>query len=89
MDLDQGELEILANRITQETRAYNAREGLGPETDTLPKRFFKEKTAEGAALSREDLEIMVSEYNRIRDERSQVNHTHDHTKTVLGKRNQS
>ena len=63
------QLELFANNITQQTRAYNKREGIGPETDTLPKRFLEEKTAEGAALSREELETMVAEYNEIRSAR--------------------
>ncbi len=60
------QLEIFANNITQQTRRYNTREGLDASTDTLPKRFLEEKTAEGASLSREDLEVMLAEYNQIR-----------------------
>ena len=63
------ELELFANNITQQTRAYNKREGIGPEADSLPKRFLEEKTAEGAALSREELEKMVADYNEIRSTR--------------------
>ena len=62
-------MELFANNITQQTRAYNKREGIGPEADTLPQRFLEEKTAEGAALSREELETMVKEYNEIRSAR--------------------
>lgn len=66
MKLTKDELANIANDITNMTRNYNTREGLGPETDTLPKRFLKEKTAEGASLSKEDLNIMIDEYNKIR-----------------------
>jgi len=69
MALARDELEILANRITQQTRKYNAREGLGPATDGLPKRFLTESTKEGASLSAEDLETMLKEYNDIRRKR--------------------
>lgn len=69
MALDKAGLELLANRITQGSRRYNAREGLGPETDTLPERFFREKTAEGAWIGREELALMVAEYNAIRGAR--------------------
>ena len=65
------ELEILANRITQQTRAYNLREGLDESTDTLPPRFLKEATKEGAALSLEDLTTMIDEYNQIRKGRDE------------------
>ena len=67
---DKDYLEVFANHVTQETRAYNLREGLDASPDTLPQRFFKEKPAEGAALTQEELETMLAEYNCIRQERS-------------------
>jgi aldehyde:ferredoxin oxidoreductase len=70
--LSKAEMEHLANRITQQTRAYNRREGLDESTDMLPARFFKEKTAEGAQLNREDLQAMIDEYNRIRRSRDET-----------------
>ena len=66
LNWEKSDLEILANRITQQTRAYNIREGLADATDTLPPRFLKEATREGAALSPDDLNTMISEYNLIR-----------------------
>ncbi len=69
------QLEVFANNITQQTRAYNKREGIGGSADILPKRFLKEKTAEGASLSAEELETMLAEYNRIRNDRSTENVT--------------
>jgi aldehyde:ferredoxin oxidoreductase len=75
MDLSKPELEILANNITQQTREYNRREGLGESTDTLPKRFLTEPTQEGAALKETQLQTMIKEYNDIRFSRqsSQIN----------------
>ena len=69
MALTRDELEVLANNITQQTRAYNIREGLDASTDILPKRFLQEKTEEGASLSAQDLQIMLGEYNVIRQKR--------------------
>jgi len=69
MDLDKEQLERIANRIIQLARSYNTREGLGPETDTLPQRFFREPTKEGAALREEELQYMLKEYNTIRRSR--------------------
>ena len=63
------ELESFANRVTQATREYNRREGIGAGDDDLPKRFFDEPTAEGATLTREDLSTMIAEYNQIRESR--------------------
>jgi len=65
------ELEDLANEVTQRTRAFNAREGLGAEEDRLPERLLREKTEEGASLRAEDLAIMLREYNAIRS-RSEI-----------------
>jgi aldehyde:ferredoxin oxidoreductase len=67
--LDKAGLERIANRTTQRTRRFNAREGLGPLTDTLPPRFLQEKTAEGASLAPAELERMVADYNAIREAR--------------------
>jgi len=69
MTLGKAELEQTANRITQQTRRFNAREGIGPLSDTLPERFFREKTSEGASISRDELESMVADYNAIRSGR--------------------
>lgn len=66
MVLNKDELKVLANAITQQTRDYNVREGLDSCTDKLPERFFKEKTQEGASLSKQEFETMLSEYNEIR-----------------------
>ncbi|MFQ3620388.1 MAG: aldehyde ferredoxin oxidoreductase family protein [Spirochaetales bacterium] len=68
-DLPKEELELLAHRITQLTRSYNHREGLGPETDTLPRRFFREPTREGATLTEEEFRTLLSDYNAIHEER--------------------
>jgi len=69
MDLTKGQLEILANDITQKSRQYNRREGLYERADTLPKRFLTEPTAEGAALTAGQLNVMLTEYNQIRRSR--------------------
>ncbi|WP_319415342.1 aldehyde ferredoxin oxidoreductase family protein [Marispirochaeta aestuarii] len=74
MKMDKEELELLANQITQKTRAFNRREGIGPEQDTLPKRLLKEATKEGAVLTEADLQIMIQEYNNIRKERDEKAH---------------
>jgi aldehyde:ferredoxin oxidoreductase len=69
LSLNKNELEILTNSITQKTREFNAREGVTEAEDKLPERFLKEKTAEGASLTREQLEIMLREYDEIRKSR--------------------
>lgn len=66
LDFSRGELEILANNITQQSRQYNTREGLDSSTDTLPKVFLTEPTEEGATLTEDQLETMIKDYNQIR-----------------------
>jgi aldehyde:ferredoxin oxidoreductase len=68
--LSREELELWVNAVIQGTRAYNRREGIGPEADTLPPRLLNEPTAEGASLNRAQLEVMLREYNGIRSESS-------------------
>jgi len=70
MSLNKTNLESMANSITQMTREYNAQESLDSKADSLPKRFFKEKTKEGASLDKRELDTMIQEYNAIREERN-------------------
>ena len=65
----QHELQLLANRITQQTREYNLREGLDASTDTLPPFIVNNPTREGNTLPLPDLETMVKEYNSVRTRR--------------------
>ena len=67
----QHELQLLANRITQQTREYNRREGLDASTDTLPKYLVNNPNQEGKTLPASDLDTMVKEYNSIRTIRDQ------------------
>ena len=64
--LTKDQLSAMANEITQQTRRYNAAEGLDAACDTLPHRFLTEKTKEGASLTRQDLDTMLAEYDNIR-----------------------
>lgn len=63
------ELEVLANEITLDSRRFNLREGLGADDDRLPPRFLREKTAEGMSLGPEEMDVMLGEYNAIRESR--------------------
>ncbi len=66
-DLDQEGLQRLAGRISDRVRRFNVREGLTPEDDWLPARFFDEPLPEtGAVLRREELETMRADYYRLR-----------------------
>ena len=66
------ELQLLANDITQKTRAYNLREGITREEDRLPKRLVREATKEGDGVTEGEIAALVADYNRIREGRSQA-----------------
>ncbi|MBD3321936.1 MAG: aldehyde:ferredoxin oxidoreductase [Chitinivibrionales bacterium] len=66
MDHSRQELARLANRITQQSRAYNLREGIDEREDRLPARLCKEANREGATVSAGDIATMVTEYNALR-----------------------
>jgi aldehyde:ferredoxin oxidoreductase len=66
MKLTKPQLEDLANNITNLTRQYNHREGLGRSTDTLPKPLFQ-ANREGAKLTEAELATMIHEYDQIRE----------------------
>lgn len=65
VELSKPELQALATQTTRLTREFNAREGLGPASDTLPPPFFQ-KNQEGAVISPEELNVMIDEYNALR-----------------------
>jgi aldehyde:ferredoxin oxidoreductase len=69
LQLTQPQLADLANEITQASRAYNRREGLGAAADTLPPALFK-ANREGAMLTPAELSAMIDEYNEIREGRA-------------------
>ena len=69
MDVEKEDLADLANRITQQSRGYNAREGLGPDADTLSVALLDTPNAQGAILRSSELEEMIRDYDAIRSRR--------------------
>ncbi len=70
---DKAELRAKAGAITDMTRQFNLREGLTPEHDRLPKRLHREALPSGHALSSEEMELMLSDYYRLRRWKQQYN----------------
>ena len=65
--IDPDEFTRIGERIYNLERLYNLREGIGPELDTLPKRFIKTPLGKGpAAGSTVPLERLLAEYYRVR-----------------------
>lgn len=53
-------------RIYNLTRLFNAREGFDRRSDTLPPRFFRPRKDTGWKLNREDLELLLDGYYKLR-----------------------
>lgn len=68
MDLDVNQLEIVAERILNIERAYNAKLGLTRKDDTMPERFLKEPMPEGPGKGRvyDKLETYLDKYYELR-----------------------
>jgi aldehyde:ferredoxin oxidoreductase len=64
--LAKDDLQRMASRIADMTRAFNIREGLKPEHDRLPRRLHEEPLPSGQRLTEEELQFMIGEYYRLR-----------------------
>ncbi len=66
-DIDEDEVLVAGERITNLERAFNIREGLTRKDDTLPQRMLKEPYPDGPAKGQVvDLEPMIDEYYEFR-----------------------
>jgi len=63
---DKATLQKRAAEISTLIRNFNIREGMRPEDDHLPGRFFKEILKTGHRMKEEDFEAMLMDYYRLR-----------------------
>lgn len=63
---DKGAMQKIASEISTLTRRFNVREGLKPEDDHLPRRFYKEMLKTGHVFKEKELETMLKEYYGFR-----------------------
>jgi aldehyde:ferredoxin oxidoreductase len=63
---DKAALHKIASEISTLTRCINIREGLKPEDDNLPKRFYKEILKTGHVVEETDLAAMLKDYYTLR-----------------------
>ncbi|MEJ2658605.1 MAG: aldehyde ferredoxin oxidoreductase family protein [Desulfobacterales bacterium] len=63
---DKAALRKIASGISSLTRSFNLREGLKPEDDRLPRRFYKEMLKSGHVVKEKDLEAMLEDYYSLR-----------------------
>jgi aldehyde:ferredoxin oxidoreductase len=67
LELDRAKMRSIAGAITDNTRRFNVREGLTPEEDMLPKRFYNEVLPEtGKIISEEMMEALLKDYYAAR-----------------------
>lgn len=66
LKLDKQGMRAIAANITNATRRFNLREGLCPEDDKLPSRFYKEAISGGHLITEKDMEILLKEYYEAR-----------------------
>jgi len=65
--LDKESMRNIARKITNDTRAFNLREGLTAQDDMLPRRFFTDPLPEtGKIISEDQMRQMLSDYYRAR-----------------------
>ncbi len=63
---DKAALRERAAEISTLIRYFNIREGLKPEDDNLPKRFYKENLKTGHRIKKEELVTMLQDYYNLR-----------------------
>ena len=63
---DKSALRKRAAEISTLIRCFNIREGLKPEDDNLPKRFYKETLKSGHRIKKQELETMLQDYYNLR-----------------------
>ena len=60
-------MRSIAAAITDNTRRFNLREGLTPDDDRLPKRFYREALPEtDAIITESQMETLLEEYYQAR-----------------------
>lgn len=63
---DKAALRERAAEISTLIRCFNIREGMKPEDDNLPKRFYKESLKSGHGIKKQELETMLQDYYNLR-----------------------
>ncbi len=67
LELDTKGMRRISVRISDDIRQFNLREGLVPEDDHLPKRFYKEALPEtDRTISKETMTLLLKEYYKAR-----------------------
>ena len=66
LGLDNAALRAMASHIADAIRRFNIREGVGPDTDRLPRRLTKAALPSGHSLNEADMHRLLADYYRVR-----------------------
>jgi len=66
LDADKKKLQTIAASVSDLVRRFNIREGLTPEDDRLPVRFYEKMEKSGHTITEAQLNTMVKEYYQLR-----------------------
>ena len=66
LKLGKDEMRAIATNVTNATRSFNVREGLRPQDDRLPPRFYREAIGQGRVVTEEEMTILLKEYYKAR-----------------------
>ncbi len=67
LDLSPDDMRAIARSVLDDTRRFNLREGLTPEDDHLPRRWYQEALPEtGKIITAEQMAVMLGEYYQVR-----------------------
>ncbi len=67
LDLDTEGMRAVAAHVADDTRRFNLQEGLTPDDDRLPRRFYEEVLPEtGKLITEEQMEQLLQEYYQAR-----------------------
>ncbi len=67
MDGSQENLSDIALNVAAKAREFNLREGMTPSDETLAPAFFTPLKDSGAAITKDEMDFMLSDYQKIRN----------------------
>ena len=66
LKLDKAGMRAIAANVTNATRWFNIREGLRPEDDHLPRRFYRDALESGKIITEDEMKTLLDEYYQSR-----------------------
>jgi len=66
LKLDKAGMRSIAANVTNRTRWFNIREGLRPEDDHLPRRFYRDALESGKTITEDEMKTLLEEYYQSR-----------------------